>query len=83
MTTEKRFNRVHALCERLRDKPCLRCPASEPMPPYGRCQKMCYGLAKEALNIAMHGNPWGRRGVSKHVKRWRKNFNTERLERSK
>jgi hypothetical protein len=71
----KRFNRIHAICERLRKKPCLLCPAWEAFEGHGRCQRGCYGLAQELSDIAVHGNPWGKRGLRKHIQSWRKRFN--------
>lgn len=82
----KRFNRIHAICEylnRSKEKACQRCPASEPMPPYGKCQRFCYGIAKEVLDIAIHGNPWGKGTTRKNVARWRKNLGRARIERNK
>lgn len=81
MTSVPRFNKVHAMCQRLRDginlkrdTLCKLCPAWEKLDGHGKCQRMCYGIAQEAINIAKHGNPWGTRAVPKHVKRWRKRW---------
>lgn len=78
-TVTKRFNRVHAICNVLRNKACERCPSREAFPPHGNGTRGCYMLAKEVLNIAVHGNPWGdkKRNSSGGVKRWRKRFNRE------
>ena len=40
---------------------CKECPAWEKITHYGRCQRMCYGLAVEMINIVKWGNPWGRK----------------------
>lgn len=74
-----RFNRVHAVCQYLRNSPkvCKRCPAWERTPPYGKSQRFCYGMAQEVINIAVHGNPWGKGIKRKSVAKWRKRFNRE------
>ena len=76
---KKRFNKVHAMCQRMRDGINLRretlcklCPAWEQTPGHGKTQRMCYSIAKETMNIAVHGNPWGRN--AKHAKSWRKRW---------
>lgn len=40
---------------------CKECPAWERIPNYGMCQRGCYGVASEVLNIVKWGNPWGRK----------------------
>lgn len=72
MTTDNPFNRIHALCTRLRDKRCEQCPAREFTRGYGFGTRGCYALAQEAANIARFGNPWGKRAKPKNVRSWRK-----------
>lgn len=73
----KRFNRVHAVCARLGDRPCRLCPASFKDTRYGQMVHGCYGLAAEVVNIAVSGNPWGKKAPKKSIKAWRKRFNHE------
>jgi hypothetical protein len=68
----KRFNRVHAICAYLRDKPCMGCPSLHKDPEFGWCRRGCYALAREVVNIAKYGNPWGKRHDPKGMKKWRK-----------
>lgn len=68
----QRFNRIHAICQRLHDEPCERCPASFVHPEFGRCQRGCYGLAQEVLNIAQHGSPWGPKQKRRYIRSWQK-----------
>ena len=49
---------VHIVCARLRDKPCLGCPAWEMDAHYGKVQRGCYGLAAELVHIVRYGGPW-------------------------
>lgn len=72
----KTFDPIHAICVRLRDQPCKLCPAQEPSP-YGPMTRGCYALARECLEIARHGNPWGAETPSGTVDRWQKDFNAE------
>jgi hypothetical protein len=70
-----KFNRIHVVCEYLHfgkdaDFACKRCPAWESSD-YGKVQRGCYGLAKEACNIARVGNPWGKPPNSASAKRYR------------
>lgn len=73
----KRFSRVHAVCCRLRDKPCKLCPARYRHQYYGWMVYGCYGLAAELINIVKTGNPWGKKASKKSVRAWRKRFNRE------
>lgn len=70
-----RFNRIHVVCEYLHfgedaDFQCKGCPAWE-LSDYGRVQRGCYGLAKEACNIARYGAPRKKMPRAK-VREWRK-----------
>ena len=75
--TKKEFDRVHAVCVRLRDKPCKLCPATFTDERYGEMVHGCYGLAAETVNIAVHGNPWGSDAREQSVKAWQERFNHE------
>ena len=66
------FNRVHALCRYLRKDDCLGCPANEQDDEYGTIRRGCRLHAEEVYNIAVHGNPWGKRGTKKNIDNWRK-----------
>jgi hypothetical protein len=77
-----KFNRVHAMCSMARAYftkergPCELCPAWQDFGPGARKGKRgCRMAAEEMVNVAVHGNPWGKRGVAKHIARWRKRFN--------
>lgn len=70
------FNRLHAICVYLRNKPCELCPEREPSQ-YGESQRLCYGLAQEVSNIAIHGHPRGALAKPEHVVRWQRRFNDE------
>lgn len=70
----KRFSRIHAVCTYRCGKPCDRCPAKESSP-YGQMVRGCRAMAEELFNIAVHGNPWGKRAKKKVVRAWRKRFN--------
>lgn len=76
-----KFNRVHAMCQRMRDginlkrnTLCKLCPAWRPIKGYGKCQPFCYAIAQETVNIVTNGNPWGSGAKAKAVKRWRKEW---------
>ena len=73
----KPFDRVHAVCVRLRDQPCKLCPATFDDERYGKMIHGCYALAAEAVNIAVHGDPWGGGASEETVKAWRERFNRE------
>jgi hypothetical protein len=75
--TTTQFDRVHAVCARLRDKPCKLCPATFHDPLYGKVIHGCYALAAETVNIAVHGNPWGAGPSDEAVKAWQERFNRE------
>ena len=53
---------VHEICTHLRRdrEPCLRCPEWEDSH-RGRCQRGCYALAEELMNIARTGHPQRKR----------------------
>lgn len=72
----RRFNRIHIICEYLHfgkdpDFECKGCPAWERDESYGKVQRGCYGLAKEACNIARYGKP-GKKMTGKRMRAWRK-----------
>lgn len=76
--TAERFNRVHAVCQMLRDginckrtTVCQRCPARFKEPGYGWCVKGCYLHAQEVVHIARIGWPWPKAPKSKRGKTWR------------
>lgn len=71
------FDRVHAVCARLRNKPCGLCPALFEHEQYGKCIYGCYALAAETVNIAVHGNPWGSGANEQSVQAWQERFNRE------
>lgn len=72
-----KFNRVHAVCNRLRDQKCRLCPARFKDERYGWMIHGCYGLAKELMNIVTNGHPWSKKAPVKHIRAWRKQFNRE------
>ncbi len=74
---EASFDRVHAVCVRLRNEKCRLCPASFEHEVYGNMVFGCYGLAAETVNIAVHGNPWGSGPSEEVVKAWQARFNRE------
>lgn len=78
-TAVKRFNRIHAVCVMLRRKPCDGCSAwerFEGVDPF-KGKRGCRALAEETVNIAAHGNPWGKKHRREGVCKWRKRFNRE------
>lgn len=76
MTTPK-FNRVHAVCNRLRNKRCRLCPARFKDEHYGPMIHGCYALASELINIVVNGHPWSKKAPRKNIRAWRKRFNHE------
>lgn len=74
---EKPFDRVHAVCARLRGQCCKLCPASFNDERYGKVIHGCYAMAAETVNIAVHGNPWGSGASEEVVKAWQGRFNHE------
>lgn len=75
--SEKRFDRVHAVCVRLRNKPCELCPSRYKDDRYGWVVKGCYALAQETCNIAVNGHPWSKKAKGRFVRAWRRRFNRE------
>lgn len=74
----ERLLRIHAICRYLRDlKPCELCPPTFTDPIHGECVRMCFSLAEEVSNIAVHGNPWGERASEAGIKKFRETFNAE------
>lgn len=71
------FDRIHAICVRLRNQQCNLCPHSFIDPHYGESMLGCRALAEECAAIAIHGNPWGEDAPAKHVARWQERFNNE------
>lgn len=77
---QKRFNRVHAVCQALRDginckrtTVCKRCPSVENFGPgAGRGVRGCYVRAREIVNIVKIGWPWRTPPKNKRGKSWRK-----------
>jgi hypothetical protein len=74
-----RFNRVHAVCQALRDgmnyqgdTVCQRCPIRFKEPGIGWCVKGCVTHAQEVINIAKIGWPWRKPPKSARGKAWRK-----------
>ena len=59
---------VHKICTHLRRgrEPCLRCPEWEDSH-RGRCQRGCYTLAEELMNIARTGRPQRKRKDSDDI----------------
>lgn len=73
-----RFNRVHAICQELRNginckhtTKCKRCPIREKTP-YGWGVRGCVWRAQEIINIAKIGWPWSKPPKGKRGKQWRK-----------
>ena len=76
---QKRFNRVHAICQEIRnglnckdDTKCKRCPIRFHEPGVGWCVKGCVLRAQEVINIAKIGYPWPRVPRFKRGRDWRK-----------
>jgi hypothetical protein len=44
---------------------CLHCPEWEEDERYGKVQRMCYGRAREVVNIVQTGDPWRNRANAK------------------
>lgn len=60
---------VHLVCARLRDKPCMECPAWEKTEHHGKGQRGCYGLAVELISIVKNGGPFKKKSANRS---WRK-----------
>jgi hypothetical protein len=72
--------RIHAVCGYLRSRPersCKLCPATVTDPEFGECIPGCVALAREVINLAVHGHPHGAKGIALHGQKWRKHFNDE------
>lgn len=78
---KKRFNRVHAVCQALRDginckrdTLCKLCPMREHTKGIGWTVRGCVWRAQEVIQLAKTGWPWGRRPTSKRGRDWRKRW---------
>lgn len=84
--SKPRFNRIHAICQMMRDgtdKKCQRCPIRYREPGIGWCVRGCVWKVQEIINVAKIGWPWKRGPNGKRGRTWRQRvFKDARVERT-